>query len=260
MIGADGFGAVTGATPRLASVRAALCLAAALAAHGLALLLLMQKPDVSDEDNGSSIVFVELAPLPVTPAAPSSDLAPGPLQSASVAEDAPPPPVEQPSQPPPEQLPLSRQATDADSEIVPPQPMETAPEPPPSDVSTPSAPPSVADSAIAAAGPDLGRQVELNAATVARWERSLVARIERFKRYPPQAEGRFGVAMVAFTIDRNGRLLSARIIKGSGSAILDDEGLAILQRASPFPLPPTGVAEDRLSFVLPIRYAPSARQ
>jgi protein TonB len=255
MIRADGFGAVTGATPQLASVRGTLCLAAALAAHGLALFLLAQKPDVSDEDNGSSIVFVELAPLPVASAAPPSDLAPGPLQSESVAEDTP-PPVE-PLQPPLEQLPVTQQAADADPEIVPPPPTEAAQEPPPSDVSTPSAPPSVADSAVVAAGPELGRQEEPNAATVARWERSLVAQIERFKRYPPQAEGRFGGVMVAFNIDRNGRLLNARIIKGSGSAILDDEALAILQRASPFPLPPTGVADDRLSFVLPIRYAPS---
>jgi protein TonB len=237
--------------------RWAVCGFIVLAAHGLAVVLLAAKPDVVDEDAGAPVALIELAPLPVAPAAPPSDLAPGPLQSERVAEDTPPPPVEPPLQPPLEQLPQAEETTNSDPEIVPIPPLDAAQEPPPSDVSTPSAPPSVADSAIVAAGPELGRQEEPNAATVARWERSLVALIERFKRYPRQAEGRFGVAMVAFTIDRNGRLLSARIIKGSGSAILDDEALAILQRASPFPQPPTGVADDRLSFVLPIRYAPS---
>jgi protein TonB len=106
----------------------------------------------------------------------------------------------------------------------------------------------------------MGRLAKPDAARVVRWERSLIAHIDRFKRYPREAEGRFGVARVAFTIDRRGRLLSARIVAGSGSAVLDDEALATVQRAAPFPRPPEGVADNRLSFVLPIRFARLARR
>ena len=182
--------------------------------------------------------LIELAPIPVGPAAPPSDLAPGPLQPEAEASDSPPPPpVEEPQQPPVEQPPPTEETTPAVPEPVPTPPPEAAQEPPPSDVSIPTAPPSVAEPAAEPAGPALGRLAEPSSARVARWEQSLVAQIERFKRYPPQAEGRFGVVRVAFSIDRDGRLLRARIITGSGSAILDDEALAIIRRAAPFPIP-----------------------
>ena len=205
-----------------------LCATVVLAAHGLAIVLLHPKSDDIDEEAGAPIALIELAPIPVGPAAPPSDLAPGPLQPEAEASDSPPQPqVEQPQQPPVEQPPPTEETTPAVPEPVQTPPPEAAQEPPPSDVSIPTAPPSVAEPAAEPAGPALGRLAEPNSARVARWEQSLVAQIERFKRYPPQAEGRFGVVRVAFSIDRSGRLLGARIITGSGSAILDDEALAI---------------------------------
>lgn len=233
------------------------CAIVVLAAHGLAVVLLAPKSDDADEDAGAPIALVELAPLPVAPVAPPSDLAPGSLQQESGAEDTPPPPVEEPRPLPEEQPPAPEETTNADPVAIQTPPIEEPRQPPPSDVAVASAPPSAADTAIEAASPDLGRPEQPNAATVARWERSLVAQIERSKRYPPQAGNRFGVVSVAFSIDRDGRLLGARVVIGSGSVILDDEALAIIRRAAPFPHPPAGLADDRLSLVLPIRYAPS---
>jgi periplasmic protein TonB len=81
-----------------------------------------------------------------------------------------------------------------------------------------------------------------------------VAQLERHKRYPPQGGGKVGEARLAFTIDRNGHVVASRILRSSGSEALDQEALALIKRAAPLPLPPAGVPEDRLSFVVPIRY------
>jgi periplasmic protein TonB len=89
---------------------------------------------------------------------------------------------------------------------------------------------------------------------VAKWERLLVAQLERHKRYPPQARGKIGEARLAFSIDRTGRVLASRIVHSSGSEALDQEALALVRRAAPFPPPPAGLADDRLSFMVPIRY------
>jgi protein TonB len=87
------------------------------------------------------------------------------------------------------------------------------------------------------------------------WQRSLVAQLERHKRYPPQAHGEQGVSTLTFRIDRHGTLLSSRIARSSGSAALDEETLALAKRAQPFPPPPADMPDDQLSFVVPVRYA-----
>lgn len=56
----------------------------------------------------------------------------------------------------------------------------------------------------------------------------------------------------------NGRVVTSRIAQSSGYAALDEETLALIKRAQPFPRPPADVSEEQLSFVVPIRYAASA--
>jgi TonB family protein len=89
----------------------------------------------------------------------------------------------------------------------------------------------------------------------ASWQESLVARFARLQRYPPKARGVQGVVSLAFTIDRHGNVMSSRIVKSSGSALLDAEALALLARAAPLPAPPPEVTDADLTFVLPIRFA-----
>jgi TonB family protein len=89
----------------------------------------------------------------------------------------------------------------------------------------------------------------------ASWQQSLVARLARLQRYPPRARGVQGVVSVAFSIDRHGNVVSSRIVKGSGSALLDAEALDLIKRAAPFPPPPAEIADSELSFVVPIRFA-----
>jgi periplasmic protein TonB len=112
-----------------------------------------------------------------------------------------------------------------------PQPQEAPPV-----VTAPSPPPS-ASSAIAS------------------WQQSVVARLAKVQRYPAQARSVPGVVNLGFTIDRHGALVSSRIVKSSGSTVLDAEALDMIKRAAPLPPPPTEIADSDLSFVVPIRFA-----
>ncbi len=87
------------------------------------------------------------------------------------------------------------------------------------------------------------------------WEGRVLARLERFKRYPPTARSRRdqGVATIRFRLDRHGRVLFSSIARSSGSAILDQEALATLARAQPLPSIPTD-RPDEVELIVPIEF------
>ncbi|MGA8695096.1 MAG: TonB family protein [Xanthobacteraceae bacterium] len=92
------------------------------------------------------------------------------------------------------------------------------------------------------------------APAIASWQQAVIARLARFQRYPAHAKGATGVVNLSFSIDRQGHVLNSRIIKSSGSAVLDAEALSLLTRAAPLPPPPAAVPDSDLTFVLPIRF------
>ena len=92
------------------------------------------------------------------------------------------------------------------------------------------------------------------APAIASWQQALVARLARFQRYPAPAKGATGVVNLSFSIDRQGHVLNGRVIKSSGSAVLDTEALSLLTRAAPLPPPPAAAPDSDLTFVLPIRF------
>ncbi len=237
--------------------RWALCAFIVVLAHGAAAFALIQREDESDLEGGSPVALIELAPIPVAPSSTETDLAPGPPApdaeqidriEASEKPRLDPPPVHEKVQDP--------DAADPAPVMAEKQPQE-AEEQPQVEASVAAAPPAAAETAVLPAAPAVGRATRKPSAADLHWQRSLVAHLERAKRYPRQAWGQSGVARLAFSIDRQGRLLESRIVRSSGSAILDSETLAMIKRAEPFPPPPQDVAEDRLSFVVPIRYASS---
>ncbi len=63
------------------------------------------------------------------------------------------------------------------------------------------------------------------------------SRIERAKRYPMIARklGLTGVSYISFRIDGAGRPQSVSLKTSSGQKVLDDEALATIQRAAPYP-------------------------
>jgi periplasmic protein TonB len=89
------------------------------------------------------------------------------------------------------------------------------------------------------------------------WESRLVKRLQAFKRYPgaAQSRGEEGVALLAFSVDRNGHVLTRRIVKSSGHADLDEEVLAMIERAQPLPPFPPGMTQTELSLTVPIRFS-----
>jgi protein TonB len=87
-----------------------------------------------------------------------------------------------------------------------------------------------------------------------RYYGKLAAWLNRHKRYPAAARRRrqTGTVRVTFTINRNGRVLSKRIVSSSGYAALDKEVEAMLRRASPMPKIPRELGRSTLTVTLPV--------
>jgi protein TonB len=86
------------------------------------------------------------------------------------------------------------------------------------------------------------------------WQQRLVAHLERYKRYPADAQSRHqeGTPTVRFVLDRRGNVLSARLEASSGVPALDAEAVNLLHRASPVPPPPPELPGDRIELVIPV--------
>ena len=50
-------------------------------------------------------------------------------------------------------------------------------------------------------------------------------------------------------------MLSARLERSSGFPLLDEEVLALIQRAQPLPPPPAEVAGDRFELLVPVAFS-----
>jgi protein TonB len=228
-----------------------------------------QVDDSPDPSEGA--VAIQLAAMPLSPRLDTPDVAHGPLveeakqtpeAAKEVKEDidrelpklepsplAPEPAVVLPTpkpveekkpkdDPPQEELPTQLSETQASA-----APLTTAPPP----VDAPPAP--------VAAAPSPGLAASL-ARIKASWEKSLVSHLNRYKRYPDEARARGvrGDVSVRFTLDRTGHVTAAQVVHSSGSVSLDEEALAVLQRASPLPAPPDQVAGATFDLVLPIQF------
>lgn len=234
-------------------------------------------------------VMIELAPLAVAPEAPQQDVAPGPEMVEAQPEPEPPlpEPVEPPKdvEPPPEPEPVAVPEPEIKIPELPPlpdaaavltPPPKEAPKPPPPEVKPrpkpkpriverkkpvrpdkpraeqTTAPVAQAQTAARAAAPAAGASAASPAAN-ASWRGSLIAHLNRFKRFPNGASP--GTVQVAFSIDRGGRVLSARLVRGSGDSALDEEAVAMIRRASPVPAPPDGLGGGSIALAVPIRFS-----
>jgi periplasmic protein TonB len=255
-------------TRRAFAIRWASAAALVICLHiGGALVLLRMQEDDNPDVPGA--IAIELAPMVTAPALKSEDLAPGPLMQEeapapetpkqtkeTVAEEAPrtePSPAPEPAVTLPEPQPEKNEKPEekVEEKITPEQtsrqamaaPMTTAP------------PASEARPADTTAAPAPGLSA-LAARAQATWHKSLVAHINRYKRYPSEARARKieGEVSIEFTLDRHGQIIGSRVVKSSGSSLFDQEALAMLQRAAPLPAPPEQVPADGFSLVLPIHF------
>jgi protein TonB len=209
------------------------------------------------------------------------DLPPAPLQPDS--EDVPDQPVEEiaetepqpePEPPPPDPLkelppPETPPVPQPEVPLPPPPPAEKKPEtkveaeptkvePPkkkrPRKPSVAAAPRPQPAQARAAAPIASASKAPSNA--IPNWRSLVAAILERNKRYPSEARGRGdrGTATVQFTINRAGRVVRVALLRGSGSQSLDREAVALVQRAQPFPSPPSELRGGTISLVVPVRF------
>jgi protein TonB len=86
----------------------------------------------------------------------------------------------------------------------------------------------------------------------ATWQKELVAHLDKHKRYPAERRQKSAEIYVRFTLDRLGHVLSTSIEKGSGDAAFDEAALAMVRRSDPVPVPPPLIADEGLSFTLPV--------
>jgi protein TonB len=225
-----------------------------LFAHGgLAAAMVQWSEPIEDAESASAIV-IELAPLPVASMQVPNDIAPGPEQVESeVFPDQPVEKVEEKIEEKIEQAPNPEIALVLPQEAKPepPKPMETQPAP----ATTAPQVPSMVEAALPAA-PTEGAPNVSNSNAVPRWKSQVVGMLERNKRYPSDARNRReqGVTQLAFSIDRQGRVVASRIVTSSGSSSLDKEALELAQRAQPFPPPPPELAGAQISLTVPIRF------
>jgi len=231
---------------------------------GGAAAALWQWPDEEVDEEPEGAMMLELAPMPIAPREEMQNLAPGPLAEDSV----PTPPVEEVKEtkleeiPPLEESPLAPKPEVELEKIKPVEEKEEEEDKKPQEQvqaqtvasSQASAPPKIeaAQEGPKAAAPLQGNSRKPNQAQLS-WQKSLNLHLSKHKRYPSEARSQRiqGVVTVGFSIDLQGRVTNARVMKGSGSSLLDEEAIAMLNRASPLPAPP----DDSISNLsLPIQF------
>ena len=240
-----------------------------LALHtGLLMVIALRHLEVEPLGMPPAAVMIDLAPLPK--AAPAE---PSPPTAVQPEVQAPPPEPPQETAPLPEpELPKLAPSPASHPAVTLPAPRPPKPKPQPRRVERPPASPREAEPATAmrppasamAAPPAAPPQpsapqsaASSAASTRASWQAQLLAWLEKYKRYPrvAQEQHQQGVVYLRFAIDRQGKVLASQINKSSGFELLDDEVLALVERAQPVPAPPPEVSGARIELLVPVVFS-----
>jgi periplasmic protein TonB len=81
---------------------------------------------------------------------------------------------------------------------------------------------------------------------------ALRSRLEKSKVNP--RSDYIGTAIVRFTVDADGKLLSREIQQSSGSTVLDDAALASIDKAAPFPAMPSDLNRQQFTLAVPYHF------
>ena len=235
-------------------------------AGGFALLGTVHARD--DAIEAENAVLVDL-PSSTASSLPKQDVEDGPTQQASQASAA----VDEPprtDQSKVSDLDTKSPPPDADEKRPPPpdQPQPDAvierkveaPAPPPEPITASASPKdeATAPSGSQRASPEKdlqgdGARTRASARAMSLWQRSMALRLQATKRFISSRAIRSGIVRIAFRIDRQGRLLSEWVDRGSGQPALDETALALVKAAAPYPAPPPSADESALNFLVPIR-------
>jgi protein TonB len=211
-------------------------------------------------------VLIDMSPLPASPESPM-DIAPGPEMV-----EAQPPPEPQVIEPPPPEPIVEPPPPAVDPVVALPEPPKEPPPPPQVKEEPAPKPPEVKRverkkpaprttasprSKQTADTPSAASVGASSSAAIASWRDQVVAQLQRAKRYPSGAEARreTGIVTLNFTLSRSGSVLSRSIARSSGHSELDQEVLAMVARASPFPQFPPGMNQASINLSVPIRFS-----
>lgn len=233
------------------------CFAIALGLHGAGAAALMTRWNENEDLVANApLIMIDMAPEAVAPSITPTDMPPDIVESKLVE---PTPEPEPEPEPPKVEMAPTPPAPQPEVAVVPPppKPVEKKVEKKkvePRKKSVARATTSAPTQAAQAAGPTAGANRDSNA--VPNWKSQVVSRLERFKRYPSEAQsrGEAGTVRLSFSIDRNGGVHNVRVVGSSGSGLLDRETLSLAERASPMPPPPPEMGVGQIAIVVPIRY------
>ncbi|MAM75881.1 MAG: ferric siderophore ABC transporter substrate-binding protein [Tistrella sp.] len=134
-------------------------------------------------------------------------------------------------------------------------PLPTMATPPPSPAVKPAdpAPPQPETAAPKTAPAPPAPQVSSNAPDT--WEGRVLARLEKFRRYPGAARSarQQGVVYIRFRMNRDGHVLSSSLVRSSGFPALDQAALETLRRADPLPKIPAD-RPDEIELSVPVEF------
>lgn len=241
-------------------VIAAVC---AVVLHGGAIAAALYQMEQEDDDDGLGANAIEVGMEMVSPDVEQTDLPQGPDSEASAASPAvqEQKAVEKPSDLPQEQPHESEDADRVVTENKAQKPEEETPEK--AQKQQQASQESVASEAAAqqkledsktgekaqAANAGMGADKKRLSAV---WAKQLSAYLEKNKRYPSDRQQKTAEVTVNFEIDRLGKVLAVRVVKGSGDTAFDDAAVAMVRRSDPLPPPPPLIADDGLSFTVPV--------
>lgn len=186
-------------------------------------------------------IAVTLEPVEASsPEIPDQDIAVGPpMQQAEQA----------PREPPKEEKPVEK----VEQPPSPPQQAEiTLPRVEPKEIEKPVVQPPAPETLAPPKSEHVG---QFTAASAKAYNDLVFGHLQRFKRYPPAARGAFGKVLLWFELNRAGEVIGSRIEKSSGNAVLDEEALNLLRRASPFPRFPAAKPGNQDSYTAPVNFA-----
>ena len=217
--------------------------------------------DESDDDVGAPAIEISLDMT--APRSEQTDLPPGPEAEASAASPA---QVEQVQKVEKSELPKDEPVeSDNPDRVVSPDAAKTPEEEKPevSQQQTNPSAESVASEATAPPTSETAKEAPVSAAPVlgngasaqrvkATWQKRLVTHLDRHKRYPAGESRRNATVMIQFSLDRSGHVVSASVARSSGDASFDAAAVAMMHRSDPVPTPPPLVADEGLTFTVPV--------
>lgn len=206
---------------------------------------------------------------PVTPEAPVivDDLPPL-LAAKAVAPEAevPPPPAQAPEPPKPEaQKPVPKEP--APAKVAEKKPVEK-----PVEKSKPETPKAQKTKTKTASGNGGKSDADISAsaggkpqkaakasgsgsAEVAKYPGLVQRKLRRALRFPKGAGSARGDVAVTFTVAASGSVSGIKVVASSGHAVLDQEAIATVKRAAPFPAIPADAGRASWTFTMPLTFA-----